>query len=156
MSTPTYTYDNNPGTTTAAERRDAVREAIGDTLDTDWQLSDESIAYYLSGNANSIAGASIACIKVLIAKYARAVDVTVAGGAGGVGTVSASQRVKSYQILLDQITSDRSNVATVSATGQSKSTNRGYDANTDAVQPIARLRQDNYTNGNTWDPLVNS
>ena len=149
-----WTYDGNPGTTTPAERRDAVRLAIGDTLSTDQQVTDGEVAYYLSNTANNIQAAAIEAVRGLIAKYSRAVDVEVSGGAGGVGRVSASQRAKTYQELLATLQADRVNVATVSATGQSKATNRGYDANPDAVQPIARLRQDNYTNGSTFDPLV--
>lgn len=150
-----WTYDGSPGTATAPERRDAVRLAIGDTLSTDPQVTDGEITYYLGETGNSIPAAAIEAVRGLIAKYSRAVDVEVSGGSGGVGKVSASQRAKTYQELLVTLQANRGNVATLSATGQSKSTNRGYDANTDAVQPIARLRQDNYTNGNTWDPLVN-
>jgi hypothetical protein len=150
-----WTYDGNPGTATAAERRDAVRLAIGDTLSTDQQVTDGEIAYYLDNTANSVPAAAIDAVRGLIAKYSRAIDTQVEGGAGGVGKVWASQRAATYQALLLTLQSNRANVATVSATGQSKSTNRGYDANTDAVQPVARLRQDNYTNGSTYDPLVN-
>lgn len=138
-----YTYGGNPGTATAAERRDAVRLTIGDTLSTDWQLTDEEIAYYLSQKANYVAPASIEAVKALIAKYSRAVDTSVVA----VGSVSASQRVTNYQKLLDQLVADRANVARVTVTGQSRSTNASYNSDTDRLQPPSRFGQDDFTGG---------
>ena len=146
-----WTYDGNPGDGTSAERRDAVRLSIGDTISTDPQLSDQEIAYYLAQKADSAPSASIEAVKGLIAKYSRAVDTDVVG----VGKVSASDRVKSYQALLSTLIADRANVATVTVTGQSKATNLGYDQNPDAYPPPSRYGQDSYVAGTSFaDPWL--
>jgi hypothetical protein len=138
-----WTYDGNPGDSSASERRDAVRLTIGDTLSTDPQLTDTEIAYYLAQKANNVGAASVEAVKGLIAKYSRAVDTNVVA----VGSVSASQRVKSYQALLNQLLADRANVARVAVTGQSKSTNRSYNSDSDRIQPPSRFGQDDFSGG---------
>ncbi|WP_407146251.1 hypothetical protein [Bradyrhizobium sp. ORS 86] len=66
----TWTYDV---TALATSAKDNVRLLIGDTDETDPQLQDEEIAYFLSGRPNPY-GAAAECCRALAAKYARLVS----------------------------------------------------------------------------------
>ena len=66
----TWTYDLDPENSSL----DAVRLKIGDTVETDPQLQDEEIEYFLapySGASRPELRASIAAAQALAAKYAR-------------------------------------------------------------------------------------
>lgn len=71
-----WTYDNSPGTDTAAERRDSVRLLIGDTDTNDQQVTDEEIAFFLSQVSNRIYNAAALSCRAISAKYSRLVDTT--------------------------------------------------------------------------------
>lgn len=75
----TWTFISNPGTSTADERREAVRLLIGDTDSTDQKLQDEVIEFFLSQANNDIYGAAEIGARALAAKYASLVDTSVEG-----------------------------------------------------------------------------
>ena len=147
-----WTYADSPGTSTAAERRDAVRLAIGDTDTTDQQITDNGVAWYLSQAANNIAVASIAAVKALIARYSRQADWD-----NGKTSLKASGRAKAYKELLVQLQKDAASSAGMTVTGQSVSENDGYSQNPDALQPQSTRNQDIYAGnavGSAWTPTT--
>lgn len=81
-----WSYSGNP----AASSRDAVRFAIGDTLTSDQQITDEEIDFVLSTQP-SITLAAIECCDHLIGLYARLVSQSV-----GSISVSYAERQKNY------------------------------------------------------------
>ncbi len=83
-----WNFDDSLGTD-----RDKMRQWLGDTDETDKQLSDQQVAYFLSQNPNPIMAASLAC-TMLAAKYARSVSKTL-----GRLSVQAGDRMKHYQDL---------------------------------------------------------
>lgn len=69
----TWTYEGDPGVSTAAQRRDAVRTLIGDTVSgADVTLSDEQIAFYLTSYPAT----------TMLAVYLAASDAATGLGAG--------------------------------------------------------------------------
>lgn len=91
-----WTYGANPGTTTDATRRDAVRYLTGDTDTSDQQLQDAEIAFCLSQASNDIYLASSIAATSIAAKYGRLVDAAI----DDLSVRTAySQRQKSYTEL---------------------------------------------------------
>lgn len=137
-----FTYGDDPGIGTAAQRRDAVRTLTGDTVSTDAQLTDNQVAFYLTyaGDAASWATVYIAALqaaRAILSKYTRATDYT-----SGKTSVSQGQRIKAYQALVEQLSAAIASQAFPAITGQSISVNQGYLTNSDAVQPSAWYGQD--------------
>lgn len=89
-----WTYDNAPGTDTAAGRRDAVRLLIGDTDTNDQLLTDEEIAFYLSEANDRTYYAAAASAKAIAAKYARLVTNSIDSA-----SVNLSDRMAHYDKL---------------------------------------------------------
>lgn len=75
----TWTFDDAPGTSTAAGRRDAVRSKIGDVDTNDQQISDEQIAFALDQASDDIYIASVISARTIAALYARRVDTDAEG-----------------------------------------------------------------------------
>lgn len=75
----TWTYDGMPGSSTADERRDAVRLLIGDTDSTDEKLTDEEIAYALAQTSNETYTAAAICARAVAGKYANLTDTDFEG-----------------------------------------------------------------------------
>lgn len=93
----TWTYAGDPGTSTAAERRDAVRLYIGDT-DTDNQLvTDEEIAFALSQRSNNLYGASAELFRALASKYARRANTKFEGISVDYAKVAEGYRVQAIR-----------------------------------------------------------
>lgn len=124
-----WTYAGTPNDTgTSAEKRDAVRFRIGDTVSTDPQITDEEIAYLLT--ASTPAGASIKACQALIAKYSRQADITYSKT-----SVSASQRAKAYRDLLAILTAEGANAAIPIVGGISEAQKQEVWDDPDAVKP---------------------
>lgn len=137
-----FTYGDDPGISTAAKRRDAVRTLTGDTVSTDAQLTDNQVAFYLTyaGDSASWATVYIAALqaaRAILSKYTRATDYT-----SGKTSVSQGERVKAYQALVEELLGAVRAQAYPEISGQSISVNQGYASNTDAVQPAAWYGQD--------------
>lgn len=112
-----WTYTNSPETVP----RDAVRLAIGDTDDSDQQLSDEEIAYFLSLNENDVILASADAADALSAQYSRMAVEEV-----GDSEQDLSKKAQNYRLLADRLRarneagengSEEENVPLVAAAG---------------------------------------
>jgi hypothetical protein len=90
----TWTYDGTPDNSTAAGRRDAVRELVGDIVTGSQQASDESIALHLASARDNIYGAASIICRLIAAKYARQVSTSVDGASQSLG-----ERQKHYADL---------------------------------------------------------
>lgn len=73
----TFTYARNPGTETSAQQKDSVRLLVGDTDETDRQLEDEEIYFFLAQTSTDVYAAASIAARAIAAKYARLVDTTV-------------------------------------------------------------------------------
>jgi hypothetical protein len=143
-----WSYANAPGTSTAAQRRDAVRLEVGDTdstQDAALTLTDEEIAYYLAQNGNSISGASIAAAGALHSRFARLPDTQVVG----VGSVSAGEVAKNLEAVITRLTADASKGAAPVFGGQSIAANRRLNAKIDVPQPTFLRDGDSYPGSRT-------
>jgi hypothetical protein len=94
----TWTYDGSPGTSTAAERRDAVRLLIGDTDTNDQQVTDEEITFALAQTGDDIYLAAAVMARTLAGKYARQVDSKF-----DALSISNGQRAQQYLRLATQM-----------------------------------------------------
>lgn len=120
-----WTYTNDP----ANVQRDELRLLIGDIDDSDPQLTDEELDYYLAEEGN-VAGAAVAAVRGLIALYSRQADKAV-----GDLRLSYSQRSKGYQTLLKELQARRSaRIAGPFAGGISKSRKKTVHDDSDRVQ----------------------
>ena len=95
MPDRTWTYENDPGTTTAAQRRDAVRYTTGDTDAGRRLLGDQEIAFSLAQNSDDILLASVEATEAIIALLSKRPDTVV-----GPDSVSASQQAEAYREFL--------------------------------------------------------
>lgn len=92
----TWTYGNDPGTSTAAQRRDAVRLALGDTETPPsaqinaTSLTDEEIAYFLADSTDDVLGAALKGCDSLIGKWARKPSVSHGPSSVNTGSVLGS------------------------------------------------------------------
>lgn len=130
-------YTGNPGNSTADQRRDAVYLKIGDTDIADQQLTDAEVNNYLREANDDILLASIAAAEGLQAKYTRQVDNTILKT-----SVSASQRAKAYQALVDRLRIQAANGAAPRFGGQSMAEIERLRNLTDVPQPTFRNGQD--------------
>jgi len=96
----TWTYDGTPGTSSAAERRDAVRVLVGDTDVNEQRITDEEITFFLSQGGDDVYRASAVACRALAAKYAHLVDVDV--DSGGL-SAKYSQRSAAYEVRARQL-----------------------------------------------------
>ena len=96
----TWTYGGSPGTSDAAERRDAVRVLCGDTDATDERFQDEEITFFLSQGGDDVYRSSAIACRALAAKYASLVDVDV--DSGGL-SAKYSQRSEAYEARAQQL-----------------------------------------------------
>jgi hypothetical protein len=143
----TWTYAGAPGTATAAQLRDAVRLQIGDVDTKEQQLTDEVIAYYL-GTGTDILGASISCVRNLIAYYSRQVNNSRDGL-----SVSAEPRAQHYRDLLDDLLYLQGDAGLIpSVGGISVSDKAAAAANADLVQPIFSIGMDDNPGTTSNDP----
>lgn len=130
-------YTGTPGTATADQRRDAVFLTIGDTDPADQQLTNAEVDHYLLEATDDILLASIAAAEALQAKYARQVDNTILKT-----SVSASQRSRAYQALVDRLRIRLANGAAPLFGGQSLAEIERLRNLTDVPQPTFRNGQD--------------
>jgi hypothetical protein len=126
-----WTYGGDPGTGTAAQRRDAVRLLTGDT-DTSWQLlSDEEIAYFLSLSSDKIQGASIKSVRAILAKLSRDVQTWI-----GHAREYGAERVTNYRQLLRDLESQDATLASIYVGGAYVADKTDLDNNAALVQPF--------------------
>lgn len=100
-----WTYGQDPGTSTASERRDSVRLLIGDTDENNQQIFDPEVAFSLSQSNNDIYLAAALLCRTLAAKYAGLTDISVESL-----KISYSQRRTTYEKLaakMDRLSKQR-------------------------------------------------
>lgn len=134
-----WTYGGDPGTGTAAQRRDAVRLAIGDTDSNDQQLTDAEVDYFTGLAGDDITDAAIRCCRALVAKYARLVDGSHAGTSG-----SASQRHEHYKALMLTLESEIADNICPAAGGMSIGEKADNAGDSDLVQPFFERQRDDF------------
>jgi hypothetical protein len=152
-----WTYSSDPGTSTSAKRRDAVRLTLGDTDTNDQQLSDEEITYFLSqagdgATIDCVRNASLSGAKALRSKYARQVDTT-----HGKLSVGASKRFEHYAALVRELESDMTRLAEVFAGGLSIAEKQDDAGDSDLVQPGFEVGMDDHDAGgrsSRWDEVA--
>ena len=137
----TWTYDaTNLGTTTDAERLDAVRFLIGDTNTNDQQVQDEEIAFALDQNGSNIYATAAWVAKGIAAKFARLVDVELDGQL----SESYSQLQKHYGDLASELDYQAKSISGglgFAAGGLSKATMKTVRDNTDRFGSSIRRDQ---------------
>lgn len=129
----TWTYDNNPGTADAAQRRDAVRLLVGDNDQTDQQTSDEEIAFNLSEQGDNVYEAAALTAWQLSGKYSRQADLSYDSV-----KESLSQKSKQYLELatrLERRADKSSGMGVPSAGGVSIDAMDDADDDTDRPEP---------------------
>lgn len=75
----TWTYSGSPGTSSAPERRDAVRVLVGDTNTSDQQIDDEAISFNLAQAGDDIYRAASMTARQIAATYARRANTKLEG-----------------------------------------------------------------------------
>lgn len=147
----TWTYAGSPGSSTAAELRDAVRLYTGDNDSSDEQLSDEEIAFLLDNNDDNAILAAIDACRALQARYSRQASKTI-----GKLRIAASDRAKAYASMIDTLEAKAyEGTATADFGGQSISGKEALAADSDAIQPIFERGMDDFTSdagtASVWD-----
>lgn len=69
-----WTYEGNPGTADADQRRDSVRYLTGDTDVNDQLITDQEIAFLLDQTSNSVFKAASLAAETIAAKFSRLVN----------------------------------------------------------------------------------
>ena len=87
----TWSYSGDPG----ASSLDELRFILGDTDESDQQLSDEELLFLLREHGGSAPTAAIGACRRLVAKYTRCVDQKT-----GDIDIKYSSRVSQYEQLL--------------------------------------------------------
>lgn len=141
----TWSYDETSlGTSTAAERKNAVRLLVGDTNTSDQQVQDEEITFALSQTGDNIYFAASWVAGVIASLYSRKVDTDIDGDL----SAKYSDLAKQYRILsvdLRQKAQKYSgNSLGVYAGGISITEINAVRDNTDRPTPFARM--DRFTN----------
>jgi len=124
-----WTYGGDP----AANSRDAVRFAIGDTETADQLVNDAEIAYALAENGNAVNAAAAFLCDRIAAKFARLADSQVDDV-----RVAMSQRAQGYRQMAADLRARIASSASVVlfAGGITISGKQAAEADTDRVPPI--------------------
>lgn len=142
----TWTWGGDPGVTTSAQRRDAVRSLTGDTVSgQDITNSDEQIAFYLSAypalTMTAVCmGAADAADALSSRAAAQSDSVTI-----GKTRIEYRDAAARYRTLsADLRRRARAGVNGFFPQGISVAANQTSAANTDTVQPQSYVGQDAY------------
>ena len=130
-------YGGNPGTGTAAERRDAVRLNVGDTDDSDELLTDAEYDYLLLTEGDAILPASVDAANAIAAKFMQQARV-----AHGPSSVDPTKRATDFFDLADRLDQQIGQSATMDAGGISRSDKLDTELDTDRVDPAFRIGMD--------------
>lgn len=132
----TWTYSGDP----AISPKDAVRFLVNDIDPAEKQISDEGIAYLLS-QYGSPRLAAIAAAERLHMIYAQAASIVKEGDL----MIDMKVRADAMSSLISLMKSDdTSAVPMPSAGGISIAQKQAVEQDTDRVQPLARMGQDDY------------
>lgn len=120
-----WTYSGDPSSTP----KDAVRFAIGDTIQNDPLLQDEEISYIVAQNP-SIDDSAYAAAVAIVAKFSRLTDIMA-----GKEKIFYSQKVKQYQQLADKLWLNAGVVVIPYAGGVSAADKENMQNDKSIVQP---------------------
>jgi hypothetical protein len=142
----TFTYSGRPGTDTIAERLDAVRFLIGDTVEASANMQDEEIYFLLDQEADSVWGAAALGADTMMTKYADLASYSV-----GDLSIQYGQQVAHWKSVSDSIADRRSlDVSGAYAGGISKSDKESVRSDTDWNHPYGWITMhDNKDTGET-------
>lgn len=146
-----WTYDENPGTSTAAERRDSVRLLVGDTNTNDQQLQDAEIVFALGQSNDDVYSAAAICAQSLAGKFARETDVSFDGVSDKFGDRSEHYRKLATTLRQDAKRYGAGGLGVPAAGGISESAMQSADEDADRVPP--KFKQDQFANpseDDTW------
>jgi len=121
----TFTFDETDLSTALAQ----VRMTIGDTSEPKEVLSDEQIQLRLTQHSQSVAAASVTCVKDILAKIARDVDRSNVGM-----SATRSQMTTHYRDLLKDLKKGSGLVAEADLGGVSVSLEDSINSDTDYKQ----------------------
>lgn len=133
-------YGGNPGTGTAAQRRDAVYLRVGDTITTPVTaqlLTDAEVDFFLSQSGNAILPAAINAARAIAANFMRQARV-----AHGPSSVDPTKRADDYFKLVEQLEAEIGLSADADAGGISISDNEILETDTDWPLPSFEIGQD--------------
>lgn len=141
----TYTYGQNPGTTTPSRRKDSVRWLVGDTDDSDPQVQDEEIEFALGEAGDNVYRAAAITARAIAGKYSRLVDTTV--DETGL-RARYDQRQKSYHDLAAKLEEQSkkygssAGLGVPAAGGISRDDVESARTDADRVKPVFRVTND--------------
>ncbi len=133
-------YGGDPGTGTAAQRRDAVRLNVGDTetgANADELLTDAEYDFLLLQEGDALLPASVDAANAIAAKFMKQARV-----AHGPSSVDPTKRADDYFELADKLSQQIGQSATIDAGGISRSDKESTDLDTDRVDPAFRIGMD--------------
>lgn len=154
----TWTYDNSPGTTTAAERRDFVRFNLGDTDTNDQLVTDEEIAAALAQASDGVFLATAIVARAIAAQFARASDISMGEGALAISDRAISEAFLELAKRMERQAKKFGSVdiGLPAAGGLTLSELDNLDADTDWNEPGFRERQfENKRAYNDYDESIN-
>lgn len=137
----TWTYGNDPGSTTAAQRRDAVRVTTGDKVSTNPLISDEEIAFFLANNSNNLLSTSADACEAIAAFLGTKADSLK------IGQTQVEYKESSARFLALAARLRKQRASTGGGFffgGISVANNETHASDADAVQPQSYAGRDNY------------
>ena len=139
-------YGGNPGTGTAAERRDAVFLKVGDTNTAHQIFTNAEIDFFLSEAGDDILGAAQRAAHSAAAHFAKLPKV-----AHGPSSVDPAAIAEHFFKLADQITEEILATCTILVGGISKADVESTEADPDRVPEAFTIGMDDYARGQDED-----
>jgi hypothetical protein len=130
-------FGNDPGTGTAAQRRDAVMMYVGDTIATAMLLTDEIYDFLLLQAGDDLLSAAINAARSIAANFARQARV-----AHGPSSVDPTKRADHFFALADRLEGEVGLLASADAGGISIADKEATEDDTDRVRPAFRVGMD--------------
>ena len=135
-------YGNDPGTGTAAQRRDAVMMYVGDTVASAMMLTDEVYDFLLLQAGDDLLAAAINAARSIGANFARQARV-----AHGPSNVDPTKRADHFFALADRLEGEVGLLASADAGGISIADKEATAADTDRVRPSFAIGMDDNPGG---------
>lgn len=143
-----WTFANDPGTSTAAQRRDAVRSLIGDVVSSNPLQTDEQIAFYLAqqGGGTTVRSiyraAALACDAIAAWFSAQKPDSLKIGQT----SVDYKSQAAAFAARASELRRQANSAGggSIFFGGTSVAANQAQAENSDVVQPTSYQGQDAY------------
>jgi len=133
-------YGGNPGVTTAAQRRDAVYLAVGDTVTTAQLLTDAEVNWFLGASDNGILAAAVLAARSIAASIMR--QPRVANGSSSVDPTKTAQYYLDLAVALELSLTSIGVTASMDAGGISIADKETLESDSDWVQPAFEMGMD--------------